>query len=1488
MSETLSLDENRVQRLPLPLAQLARRAHNAHSPLERHHTAYYLWESSLKLMASVAIVEYAELGDHDPALTEKLKNLARPALGHWWEFVRRLVPVLAERGDVGFTGVRDLVLGRARDDLPRAAGLDAVLLETLEGRRGARSTVRLTELFERLVQYRNRELGHGAAGQRQSDFYDRMSRALLAAAAEVFDRVDVLAGRSLIFVGEVRRQASGDWLVERYALSGETPKRLESLELAEATALRLPRPERVYLEGVAPPSGAMAPRLNALHPLVHFDSSRSVFSFLNARRGKRDVEYLCYLSGETFRREELGVEHRDLLARVLGSPVAADAADGWAAASLADEPATTETISDGASRQIGEFELLSRLGQGGMGVVYRAWQPSLGRQVALKCLLRAGDPKGETRFSREVRALGRVEHPNIVKVFTSGAEADRWFYAMELIEGAELSRVCEQLAGASVAEIDDVRWQRALTTACEQARSQETQLSSSRVELVRPASTSVKASSPRIHRDSPPVVGRGHVNQVVGIMRVVAQAAHALHDVGVVHRDIKPGNIMLSADGNHPVLMDLGLAQLADESDGRVTRTRQFVGTLRYASPEQILAAGQVDRRTDVYSIGATLWELLTLRPIFGADDSTPTPELMLKIQTTDVGSPRKFNSHVPPDLEAIVLKCLEKDRTQRYGTAADLAEDLDRFAHGEPVLAQPPSLTYVVGKFVRRHKAPLATAAALFLGAVAIVVAAFIQITKERNDALDAKKSAVDAQQAAVKAEQKAKDERETAVKLNEQLASQLYATYIAVAERELTMNHDVSKAAALLSSCPEHLRGWEWNYLIRRLDGGRAPLTGHKAGLWMADFNHDGTRVATASIDGTVKIWDAASGTLQEDIDAQPDPILPANMQLLTPALLRSQLHGVMSTFGIPKIPIMCVAFSPDGQRVASGSFAPKVVQRGFSFDVDLRGSPGVVTLWDVKTGAQPTKLLDFQEQLGVVLSLAFSPDGSRIASSSIDPEHTFVVWEAVSGAVIKKVHGHASHIHRLRYSADGRLLASVDTDGKVKFWDATTLEHVRTIDAHLAPIIDGVFTPDGQRFATASEDGTVRIWNTATGERIRMLTGHTGSALGVAFGPDGKLLASAGLDRTVRLWDSETGNERITLRGHTEMVWSVAFSRDGNQLVSAGYDNTARIWDSTPRSESPTNGVFTITAQDDHDHRVNRVAFSPDGRYLATSSWDNTVQLLDGNTGASVRPLVGHVGAVWGIDFSSDGKRLVSAGWDRQVKIWDTATGDAQLTMLGHTAPVHAVAYSPDGQSVVSCGFDGQVKVWDAATGTLRTNCDGFIFPVFDVDFSPDGKRIASAGADRAITIWEANSGRKLLMLKGHNAAVPKIAFSPDGKRLVSAGWDRTIRVWDVDPDSKAGSDNRNLLTITDPDAAKGYINTYFNAVTFSPDGTRIASGGEDKALRIWDARTGVQLLPSLVHRGVLWGVAFSPDGKRIASGSWYTSAPVRTWSLENIAQ
>jgi serine/threonine protein kinase len=293
-----------------------------------------------------------------------------------------------------------------------------------------------------------------------------------------------------------------------------------------------------------------------------------------------------------------------------------------------------------------------------------------------------------------------------------GSEGDQWYYAMELLEGTTLSAVCDKLqtSVASVTEVDLPKWHSTVTQVCQLARQAE-----------KPFMDHASAHLP-VRGLSPPAqapLSHTYVVHIVDLIRQVAEAAHALHEVGIIHRDIKPGNLMVNAEGTRAVLMDLGLAQLVDEAEGRLTRTRQFVGTLRYASPEQVLAVGRLDARSDVYSLGATLWELLTLRPLYGGDEEMSPVELMRRIEYQEPDRPSKFAHGLSRDLDAVVEKCLEKDASGRYRSARELAEDLNRFLRGEPVLARPVTDAERAWRWCRRN--PMVAG---LLTALAVVVA--------------------------------------------------------------------------------------------------------------------------------------------------------------------------------------------------------------------------------------------------------------------------------------------------------------------------------------------------------------------------------------------------------------------------------------------------------------------------------------------------------------------------------------------------------------------------------------------------------------------------------------------------------------------------------------------------------------------------------------------------------------------------------------------
>ncbi|CAI7617063.1 unnamed protein product [Penicillium pancosmium] len=526
--------------------------------------------------------------------------------------------------------------------------------------------------------------------------------------------------------------------------------------------------------------------------------------------------------------------------------------------------------------------------------------------------------------------------------------------------------------------------------------------------------------------------------------------------------------------------------------------------------------------------------------------------------------------------------------------------------------------------------------------------------------------------------------------------------------------------------------------------------------------------------------------------------------------------------------------IAWSPDGSRLAS-----------VSYDKTVR-------IWDPATGQGISTLEGHSDRVSLI---AWSPDGNRLASASSD--RTVRIWDPATGQSISTLEGHSGSVNSIAWSPDGSRLASASYDETTRIWDPAAGQSISALKGHGSWVMSIAWSPDGSRLASASFDKTVRIWDPATDQSISTLEGHSDRVNSIAWSPDGSRLASASDDKTVRIWDPVTGQSISALKGHSSSVNSIAWSPDGSRLASASTDTTVRIWD--PATDQ------SISTLEGHSDRVNSIAWSPDGSRLASASDDTTVRIWDPATGQSISTLEGHGSWVMSIAWSPDGSRLASASYDETTRIWDPAAGQSISALKGHGSWVMSIAWSPDGSRLASASFDKTVRIWDPATDQSISTLEGHSDRVNSIAWSPDGSRLALASIDTTVRIWDPVTGQSISTLEGHSRSVLSIAWSPDGIRLASASFDQTVRIWDP-------ATGQSVSTL------EGHSNGV-NSIAWSPDGSRLASASFDQTVRIWDPVTGQSISTLEGHSGSVTSIAWSPDGSRLASAS--DDRTVRIW-------
>ncbi|MCE9575369.1 MAG: protein kinase [Deltaproteobacteria bacterium] len=1024
------------------------------------------------------------------------------------------------------------------------------------------------------------------------------------------------------------------------------------------------------------------------------------------------------------------------------------------------------------------YEVGGEVARGGLGRIRRAWDRRLNRPVAVKELLR-NQPGAEARFLREARITASLEHPAIIPVHDAG----RWstgepFYAMKLVAGESLAEVLARTT--SLAE---------------------------RLALL-----------PHVF--------------------AVAEAVAYAHSLRVIHRDLKPGNVLLGPFGE-TVVIDWGLAKdlaagperaepgehasTPPSGDG-LTAHGAVMGTPAYMAPEQA-AGASVDARADVYALGAILYHLLAGASPYAhvvTGGSTAGGDGSSVLEQLRAGPPppvEELQPDVPRDLRAIVAKAMARAPGDRYPSARELAEDLRRFQTGQIVGAHHYSLGEIVGRWLRRHRTTVAVASVLFLALIVVGVVsvreiwargrrAELQRERAESERREATHRSAEALREGARGARARGDTLEARAKLRGSLEAEdsalARATWLALTEDPLRWKQDVGAA------------------------------------VYNVAFSPDGATVAAACQDRSVYLFDVTTKAVR---------------------VLRGQGDQVTA-----------LAFAPDGKTLATGAWN------------------GEVGVWDLATGG----LRRLRGHTAATWALAYSPDGTRLVSGSID--NTIRIWNVATGATERVLTGHTAEVTRVVVSGDGATLLSVSSDRTARLWSFPAGELRQTLRGHALSLTGGDISPDGTRVATASLDRTVMIWDAATGAVLQTLAGHREQVQTVRFAPDGKHLASAGADRSIRIWDLATGATITELLGHTDRITDVDISPDGTMLVSGGNDDGVRLWDLgraggpaphghalpvvgvafSPDSARVSSASYDQTARvwnvatgaqelvlAGHTQRVYTAKFTPDGAQLATASGDQSVRLWDARSGALTKRLE-HGAAVYDLAIRPDGKVLASAGTDDIVRLWALPAGTAVGALTGHTDRIYAVAWSPDGKTLATGSYDTTIRVWDAATARTTRVLRGHTAAVDGLAFTPDGKTLVSGSEDATVRAWDLATGAGRVV-GTHPSRVYRIAMHPDGLRVGASGADGTARIWEL-----------ATGRFVELAGHRGEVDDF----AFSPDGRWAATSSDDGTVRLWDAATG--------HLGWRAPALLAASGEVLTHAGWHVlpgghaiTGPIPAW-------
>jgi WD40 repeat protein len=981
--------------------------------------------------------------------------------------------------------------------------------------------------------------------------------------------------------------------------------------------------------------------------------------------------------------------------------------------------------------RFGPFLLREVLGSGGMGIVYRALRVDSNQSLALKMIHpQHATLENRRRFRTEIEAATKLDHEGIAPIFESGEIEGTLFYTTKFLEGGDLTSRARPMSPYEAARI-------------------------------------------------------------VGL---VANAVHHAHTNGILHRDLKPGNIVFDTSGK-PHVTDFGLAKIR-ANDQKLTRTGVALGTPNYMAPELVADSSRfTGPEVDVYSLGVVLFECLVGR--------LPGTALGHGVERhasfDDPRALRQFLPATPTALRLICLKSIAPNPIDRYPSAQALANDLEEFQAGRPISVKPRGWFDRKIQWCRRNAA-LVTAvlvtslAVLFLGIG--LTFAWLWRSAEREAAV-----AKIARDDAIAARHEAEIERK-------QISISEYGRSIQVAYQEWKDDH-VSAARSILERTQPEYRGWEWRY-VHRLCHAELRTHNPEAGpLASLAYHPNGELVAVACDDGCIRLWDVITGELRRTIPGHNGPVLavafsPDGHHLASASYdgtvrLVAWNHRATADILIHSRPVRGLAFSRDGTRLATAC------------------DDGVFRVWNL---SDHSEFCSFSYGEPEPRSVAFHRDGAHLLTGGGLAESR--IWNITSRTETGRLF-EGSTLQSGLFSPDGSLLITSSHNGVPKIWNTATRVPIHVLKGHRDMTYCAAFSRDGSLVATGGNDKTARIWDVRTGECLAVLKGHTAGVRSVAFSPDGTRIATASDDGTWKLWSTRQTDVEARVLGsrNSQPLMSAVLSHDGRLVATAHRDRSVKLWDAD-------TGRMIRDFQD-YPAGVESIVFRPDGRSILTGCYDGTIQLREIESGSTHLKLTDGPGQRrWGafVDVNRDGTRIATIGPGGVVGIFDSVTQNPQCELPSETPWVITACFSPNGKQILTSGCDDAARIWDIETRKVKVTLRGNGPEFFWASYNSDGTKVVTGCRDSIATIWDAKSGQRLCELRGHSDRIISAAFLPNESRVVTSSGDGTVKIWD----EESGAE---LLTL------KGHVGPV-HQVSCSRDGHRIISAGGDGSARIWDDR------------------------------------------------